>query len=197
MENEIEMNIAKKPMSKDLIEHTFIMLANHYNIAKISIDRICKTCGISRTCFYYHFENKEALIEYIQYKTVNHLSEEMIGGSLSFSQSLIKGLQAIAEKKTYYIQLYKYAGNIYARNTQHPNKFHLIMHEVMLRQLLDLCKTRRIELSQTVSRQLSFFAHGLISSIEFWLLEQSNEKPEDLAETIMACVPQALKEILY
>ena len=55
-----DSNITKKIMAEALKE-----LSETMPFAKISIGDICKHCNMSRKTFYYHFKDKEDLVNWI------------------------------------------------------------------------------------------------------------------------------------
>lgn len=57
--------MTKPELMKQLIANTFVDLAKANSINKVTIQKIIDTCGISRNTFYYHFDNRAALIVYI------------------------------------------------------------------------------------------------------------------------------------
>lgn len=73
-----DANITKKALASSLKE-----LMEHEPFAKISVGEICAQCGMNRKSFYYHFEDKYSLVNWIFYteffETILDMEEDMNG----------------------------------------------------------------------------------------------------------------------
>lgn len=87
--------------TKEIIADAMIHLVETVEYKKISIQRICETAHISRNAFYYHFENKEAVIQWI-------VDQQFVKYSLPFfkihadNTSTKSFFGYILERKTFY-----------------------------------------------------------------------------------------------
>lgn len=57
--------MAKPELTKQLIADTFKRLVGELPLDKITISDVVEACGLNRKTFYYHFEDKQALICWI------------------------------------------------------------------------------------------------------------------------------------
>lgn len=65
-----------KNRTKDLIADTLLRLCDEMPLEKIAVQDVVEACDVSRQTFYYHFEDKQAVIEYVYLRTFSNLVEE-------------------------------------------------------------------------------------------------------------------------
>lgn len=96
-----ESLITKKAIAEALKE-----LCKVKNIEKISISDITKNCGLNRQTFYYHFQDKYELLNWIYYnelfiKVIENISLE------NWSERIYKLLEIMKENRYFYINTIK------------------------------------------------------------------------------------------
>lgn len=96
-----ESLITKKAIAESLKE-----ICKVKNIEKISISDITKSCGLNRQTFYYHFQDKYELLNWIYYnelfiKVIEDISFE------NWSDRIYKLLEIMKENKFFYINTIK------------------------------------------------------------------------------------------
>lgn len=93
-------------ITKKAIAEALKMTCKVKNIDKISISDITKCCGLNRQTFYYHFQDKYELLNWIYY---NELFVKAIEG-ISFenwSERIYILLESMKEEKSFYINTIK------------------------------------------------------------------------------------------
>lgn len=93
-------------ITKKAIAESLKVLCKVKNIEKISILDITKSCGLNRQTFYYHFQDKYELLNWIYY---NELFIKVIEGiSLeNWSDRIHNMLEIMKENKSFYISTIK------------------------------------------------------------------------------------------
>ena len=62
-------------LTQSIIKEKFIELYEKTQLEKITVSQICSECGISRTAFYQHFDDKYAVLEAICQEILTHVQE--------------------------------------------------------------------------------------------------------------------------
>lgn len=57
--------MAESNLTKKALALTFKQLVSSQSLEKVGVNDICRACGVSRKTFYYHFQDKYALVEWI------------------------------------------------------------------------------------------------------------------------------------
>ncbi len=68
----IESHVA---LTKNLIKKEFIHLYEKKGLDKITVSEICQSCGISRSAFYQHFDDKFDVLETIETEIIEELEQ--------------------------------------------------------------------------------------------------------------------------
>lgn len=79
-----------------LIVQAFIEIGNKEGFDNITINKIVKTCNISRTAFYYHFKDLPDVIDYYLYKRISAVSDVCAG-----LKNMKEGVKFCAETLVY------------------------------------------------------------------------------------------------
>ena len=82
-------------MKNELIQTAIAMWQEH-GYHNVSINQICKNCGVTKGSFYYHFINKESVILEYYYQSINGLTLD-IDGSLSYTEQIYQLIKESTE----------------------------------------------------------------------------------------------------
>lgn len=161
-----DANITKKALASSFKE-----LMEHEPFAKISVGEICAHCGMNRKSFYYHFEDKYSLVNWIFYteflETVLAIDEL---DSQDFLYFLIEHFYA--ERK-----FYKNALQIRGQNS---------LWEYFIEVLTPFLKALGDEQFEGVldDFMVAFLLDGVLSALYRWLEEGSDITPAELVERL-------------
>lgn len=86
---------------KDKLMNKAVSLWQEYGYENISINRICKECGVTKGSFYHHFSSKEELLDQYIEKQINEVRfDKKLYDCDSFIEGIYNVLMAITEPMT-------------------------------------------------------------------------------------------------
>ena len=158
-------------ITKRAIAQGFKELMRHKRFDKITITDITKSCGLNRQTFYYHFQDKYELINWIYYhEAIIPLTED-----LSFETWDRKILDLLTLMKT---DSYFY-GNALRENCQYEFENYLLcVAKELFSNIIDrISEKTHIEFED---RQFiaDFFSFGIVGVIVSWAKNGMKESPE-------------------
>lgn len=146
----------------------------HQSFEKITIRMITESAGVIRPTFYYHFQDKYEVLEWI-------IRVQLIGGaSLLLEHSLydeaIKlAFSSIYEDKVFYKKAFEITGQ---------NAFADMMTEQIYLFMLSLLRQRKLrsDLDQkllTMDRMAKYFSMSFVNTVRLWLSNDSDSLTVD------------------
>ena len=161
-------NITKKALAQSLKE-----LGAVKNLDKITVADITEHCGVNRQTFYYHFNDKYELLNWIY-------TQDMfipLTKDLTFEnwvEKLVELFKYMKQQKPFFMNTIKSSNNFFA---EYGNK---IFAELFKKAIIDLDLYSRLsEKEQDIYAR--FFAYGLTGVIVDWALKGMKEKEDELA----------------
>lgn len=165
-------------ITKKAIANSFKKLMETKPFNKISITDITDGCGLNRQSFYYHFQDKYDLINWI------FENEILIPVTNDFridkwEEKLLEVLYRLEENQKFYINAIKHA------TTEFHSYILKVMGEKYLFLIRDMQKSANKRIS-TADEQFisSFFAYGTAGVFGDWIMGGMKEKPEKLTERL-------------
>lgn len=158
-------------ITKRAIAQGFKELMRHKNFEKITISDITKSCGLNRQTFYYHFQDKYELINWIYYNEVilpltQNLTFETWSGQ-------IMRLLTLMREEAYFYE------NALRENCQNEFQNYLlcVAKELFLGIIDRIAENTQIEFED---RQFiaDFFSFGIVGVIVDWAKKGMKETPE-------------------
>lgn len=179
-------NVTKKAMAdamKELMETT--------PFPKISVGQICDQCGMNRKSFYYHFKDKQDLINWIyQSEFLSTVDEHYYNDSKSYDERwdlLSKVCEYFYENRSFYRKALKIEGqnsfSEYFRESSEP---------FMRLYVSDILKND----TESADFFVSFFADAFILAIKRWLLDSNCVEPEKFVGLLKSCIFSAAKNLV-
>ncbi len=168
-----ESNITKKVLASTLKE-----LVTARPFEKVSVSDICDACGVSRKTFYYHFQDKYELAEWIFSTEIIALLKEV---ELDVRWEFISAVcRYFYQEKEFYINLLTYSGQNSFRQ-----QFQLFMFESLEKFALpETSKIRNIANQdglcpdETQEFYTQFISDAILISIFRWLGRESKLPPD-------------------
>lgn len=158
-------------VTKKAIAEGFKGLMAKKPFEKITISDITSVCGLNRQTFYYHFQDKYELLNWIFYNEaitpfVNDLSFD------NWSEKLLQMLKTIKNNSRFYAN---------AMNTSYGAEFKDYMHKVSTNVFIDVIEN--IANGKTIAEDdkkfiAEFFSYGIIGSMISWVTNGMKEPPE-------------------
>lgn len=136
-------------------------------LCKISIGEICDLCSMNRKSFYYHFKDKEDLVNWIfdtEFEMASKGEERMIDALIRY----------FYENKGYYKKVLKEEGQ--NSFSEHLYSFCCCLMENALK--------KELEMAELTSFQIGFFADGFVCTIKRWMTSYNATSPDELTRQI-------------
>lgn len=179
-----------------LFDEALILLLEKKDIEYITIKEICEYAGVNRSTFYLHYESINDLLDetlnYIINKLINHFKIEPkefidnINNSDKEDLKLINVkylkpyLEFIKDNKRVFISAFKNS------ITMKSNEKYYNLERYVLNPILD-----KFEIPDYKKKFiLRFYINGIMGIIQEWILNDCDEKIENIINIIMECVKQ-------
>lgn len=154
----------EQTITKQAIIYSFKKLMKEKQFDKISVSDITNTCHLNRQTFYYHFQDKYELMNWIYYNEI----------FLPLVNKLETNDYDEAFKtmfKTMYNEKYLYM-NALSMNTEYGFKQYLYS---VLEELI------KMNIENKKSQDIKFYTYGLVGLIIEWVQSGMKENPDELA----------------
>ena len=164
-----DSNMTKKALAAALRE---LMFTEPFS--KISIGDICKYCNVSRKTFYYHFKDKEDLVNWI-------FDTEFVLRAKEKSYETV--WHAIQDLMRYFYKNHAFYRKVLQQ--EGPNSFSAhfneLLHAVFVEQLETIVGD-----SVAGEFQINFVADGMVCMLKRWLAQPDCLPPEELIKELIA-----------
>lgn len=177
-------------ITKKAIANAMKQLMQESPFDRITTADIINQCGISRKTFYYHFQDKYDVVNWI-------FSVEIVDGileSTSFANWMdgsYKLCRYIKENKTFYIN---------AANASGQNCFIKFLHTLTELQLNKLCKNaleQQILTKDDYNFLVEFYYHAFIGVFTMWIKNNMKESPEVIVNRWIGVVDKSLENYIH
>ena len=149
-------------------------LTRKNSLERISVTDICKECGVNRKSFYYHFQDKYALVNWIfDSEFAVFASGSDRGDGLHI---LLELLEYLYENRTFYRRALQVKGQ---------NSFSEHFRELLVASAK--ARLRGVISSEALEFRIGFYADAFIATIERWLLGRESMPPTKLFGLITSC----------
>lgn len=163
--------MSESAVTKKLIAEGFQTLMEKKPFEKITISDITTACGLNRQTFYYHFQDKYELLNWIFYTQaitpfINDLTFD------NWSAKLLAMLQTINSHKKFYTNAMKID-----YGTEFKDYMHKVSTNVFIEVIDNITGERKIAESdkQFIAE---FFSYGIIGTIVAWVVNGMKHPPE-------------------
>lgn len=170
-------NITKKALSQSLKE-----LGASKRLDKITVADITDHCGVNRQTFYYHFNDKYELLNWIYTQDLFiPLTEDLTFEN--WGEKLVELFKYMKQQKAFFMNTIKSSNNFFA---EYSNK---IFAELFKKAIVDLNMYRHLsEKEQDIYAR--FFAYGLTGVIVDWAMKGMKEQEEELTALLQHMILQ-------
>lgn len=159
---------------------------------KISVGQICDKCGMNRKSFYYHFKDKQDLVNWIYQSeflsTVdNHYYHDSNNSYDERWDLLSKVCEYFYENRGFYRKAFKIEGqNSFSEYFRESSEPFMVMY------VSDILKNH----TESADFFVSFFADAFILAIKRWLLDANCMEPEQFVVLLKSCIFAAAKNLV-
>lgn len=176
-----ESSITKKAMANSLKN-----LMQTKSFQKISINDICSGCNMNRKSFYYHFQDKYDLLNWI-FDT--EFREFILQNEDLETWDLLRDLcYYLYENRKFYRKALAVEGQ---------NSFSSYLHSLVFNRISDALKAMSTENDElTLDKiQLQFITDGIMCALTRWLVSPDNMTADEFIDKLRSMVTRLMKAI--
>ncbi|WP_117169935.1 dihydroxyacetone kinase transcriptional activator DhaS [Paraliobacillus sediminis] len=178
-------------ITKKIIANAFKSFMKSQPFVKISVSDIMKACQMRRQTFYYHFQDKFELLEWIyQHETKENISdfinyerwENIFNQLFDYfyqNQLFYKNALDVTEQNSFIDYLSQHTRTLYLKTIND-----ILVHS---NNTLDTDKKEIIA---------SFYSHGFVGLIKEWIENSCSPEPEYMANTVKTSIHDQLTKAI-
>lgn len=177
--------MSKPELTKHLMADTLKKLTKSIPLDKITVRDIVDVCGLNRKTFYYHFQDKQALINWIFDTEFASLT------SLKSDNAIINELlEHLYENKEFYMAAI-------TSDVQNSLREHLfkIGYNVIKQKIINSPGSEKIS-KDKVDLVANYFTHAIIGTVTQWAKEGMRTTPAQYADIFYSMTEECLKFIV-
>ena len=163
-------------ITKQAIADGFKGLMRVKSFDKITISDISKSCGLNRQTFYYHFQDKYDLLDWIYYNEAICVMTEDLSFD-NWSSRIYMMLTQMKKEDYFYINAFKDSGQ-----KEFEAYLFSVAKELFKEIIADLSGSKKEIKEEDMDFIASFFSYGTVGIIVSWAQEGMRESPEFLKE---------------
>lgn len=168
-------NITKKALASSLKE-----LGSTKNLDKITVADITEHCGVNRQTFYYHFDDKYELLNWIYTEELfKPLTKDL--NFFNWGDKLVELFKYMKNKKSFFMNTIKSSNNFFA------DYMDRVLMELLHKAIKDLDLYNHLE-EKEKDIYARFFAYGLTGVIVDWTMKDMKMDEVELSNTLQKMI---------
>lgn len=176
--------MADSSITKNALASSLKTLMTTKAFNKISVGEICQLCHMNRKSFYYHFKDKEDLLNWIFDTEFAELcSPDPCDG---LWDELVILSNYLYENRAFYKKAFRIEGQ-----NSPVSHLHSILYPLSKERLRTLIKNEEI-----TDFQVNFFADGIVCVVKRWITSSECISPEEFTSQIRSCMCVAAEQFL-
>lgn len=177
--------------TKEILTESFIELAQHKPVNKITVADITSNCGMTPPTFYRYFRDKYDLIAWTYVREAEKFLGKIGRDGYTWRDTVRDGMRYFAQNRRFALNALKHTTG---RDSFIGQKTRLDLEYItgIIRKKL-MTETIPDELLVTVK----LYLYGTEQYLCEWLIEGMPLPWEEVASLMLACVPEALKLYLF
>lgn len=177
--------MSESKITKQAIARGFKTLLLKKDFSKISVSDIASQCGLNRQTFYYHFQDKYELLNWIYYQeavipTIDGVTFE------NWNEHLLSLFKIMKADEAFYIR------TIRSEEVYLQGYLQNLTTTVFLQAIEDLDSEHHLD-AEDKEFYARFYAYGVSGCIISWIYEGMKTPPEQLAEQLEKLVEDTEK----
>ena len=166
-----DSNITKRALALALKE-----LIKTHPIEKISVGNICDVCGMNRKSFYYHFQDKYELINWIYY---TEFLKTALENPINDSRELLDAICCyFYENREFYAKTFRIEGQ-----NSFSDYFCSVVHRILAEQLSDIFPAE-----DPIDPYAEFYTDAIVCAIKKWLSKKDCIPPLEFSQFIQEAI---------
>ena len=162
--------MADSNMTKNAMAMALKELTKNMPFIKIGVGDICKYCGMNRKSFYYHFKDKEDLVNWIFETEFIECARNNVYESVW--EAIDDLIHYFYDNRIFYSKILKHEGQ-----NSFSDYFNELIHSVFFEQLQTIVKNPHAK-----DFQINFVADGMLCTLKRWLKSENCIPPDELIE---------------
>lgn len=167
--------MADAMITKKIIANGLKELTKKKSFEKITIKDITEVCGLNRQSFYYHFQDKYDLVDWIYYNEAVSVIAENLSID-NWGNNILKMLNIIKEEKYFYEGTLK----LTVENCFREHLFNITC-ELFSKLIMG---SSNHEFDKDEKFVIEFYAYGIIGTIIHWIQSGMKESPEYICDQL-------------
>ena len=170
-------------ITKKAIAQGFKELIKKKILDKITIADITEICGLNRQTFYYHFQDKYELVNWIYYnEAISILSNDL--SIQNWDQKVLELLQIMKDESYFYMSTLKNTNS-----NEFHNYLYCVSKEIFSDIIENLVKPNIIE--ETDKEFIAeFISYGVVGMIVAWAKNGMKQSPENISSRIKSILEE-------
>ena len=161
---------------KNVIASTFATMAKQKGIDKITVKAMIDACGISRQTFYYHFQDKYELINWIYY---TEFLKTALENPINDSRELLDAICCyFYENREFYAKTFRIEGQ-----NSFSDYFCSVVHRILAEQLSDIFPAE-----DPIDPYAEFYTDAIVCAIKKWLSKKDCIPPLEFSQFIQEAI---------
>lgn len=177
------MQIQLSEIPSDFNKRIAVMHVVDRPLEDLTVDDICKRCGISRSKFYEMFKSKYD-IGYWYLDLVYKLTLGKIGRTLTWREGIVSCLELMDQERTYYGHTSRTPENV-------PNLYWVVQGD-RVKDMERVLKERAIAISPGLRIQMKLYAELVDKLLRCWVEPNEIGSVEQYADLWISCIPNEL-----
>lgn len=165
-------------LTQNLLKNALVQLMHEQHISKISIRAICEVADINRSTFYVHYSNQYDLLHKIEQEVLDNLNKYLSNQALDENHPIsVQVLTKVLDYVKDNVELFK---ALLSENCDFTFQKNLIE----LAQVISAQQNQAFD--EKTQEYIKLFGFtGIISMLQKWLHDGTNESPAQMAEFII------------
>lgn len=169
--------------TKRLLSNSLKQLCQHRSLEKISINDLTSNCNLNRQTFYYHFQDKYDLLQWLYYDELFQSIENSITIS-NWNECLILVLEKIYQEKDFYTATINAYEQCFYQNLYNISQKCFSDAITLLDTNNSISSEEKVFFSQ-------FYAYGISGTILQWIKDSMKTAPHQLVSNLKKIAKQS------
>ncbi len=179
----------KKKSTEQILAESFLEIAGHKNVSKITVNDIVGNCEMSPATFYRHFRDKYDLITWIYEQGCCDIVKRHSGSPHKTEEIVSEWIAYCEENRPFLVNLLKHTSG-YGSFFRYMIEKHVRFVESDI-----ISSSGKDALTEKIHLEVCLYSSGLIVLLCAWLRGEIVASQEELAAVIHEAMPKSLRQL--
>lgn len=177
--------------TKEILTESFIELAQHKPVNRITVADITSNCGMAAPTFYRHFKDKYDLIAWAHLSEAQKIMGQIGKDGYQWRDTLLDAARYLSRNQKFLVNALSHTSGRDAFEIQMAKmNTELIVNEIRKKLMTE-------SIPENYYNMARVYCFGTVHFIYEWLENNMPQSPEEVAALWEACLPEPLKPYLY